>query len=177
MMKKNNRLSQHLFLLLALTSTSVVFASDNEKDDKQKQLSMPAAPTGPYRSHTENDKSNGNTSQVQAQAPQFIPPPQQAMPAPQFAQRPQQPPMQAPNWNRNQSQPMPPQFAQRPQQPPMQAPNWNRHQSQPMPAPQWTPPPAVPEWVKNPPYGPKPPEWVTNPPPRPNYNYGYPRHN
>ena len=54
-------------------------------------------------------------------------------------------------------------IAQRPPQPRMPAPNMNQYSPQPV---------QVPDWVKNPPYGPKPPAWVTHPPQPPMYGYG-----
>ena len=49
MMKKNNRLYQHLIILLALGNSSFALAEDNEVA-KKNQAAMPAAPSGPYRS-------------------------------------------------------------------------------------------------------------------------------
>ena len=195
MMKKNSKLYQLLIILLALTSTSLVLASDKDTSGTKEKAALPAAPDGPYRSQVTNE--SGNFSQRVMQRPrQAMPVPQMAqrpqpMPAPQWAQRPPQQPMPAPNWNQQRQQQMPaPQWAQRPPQQPMRAPNWNQHQSQPMPVPQWAQRPTqqsmpapnwnqhrqqrveVPEWVKNPPYGPKPPAWVTNP--KPFSGYGYP---
>lgn len=66
---------------------------------------------------------------------------------------------------------------QRPAQQPMPVRNRNQYRPQPMQAPQWVqrqPQQQVPEWVKNPPYGPKPPAWVINPPQQHGYAYRYP---
>jgi len=115
-MKKNNRLYQHLIILLALGNSSFALAGDNEIA-KKDQAVMPAAPSGPYRSHIAGDKEK----QVLA-VPSLVQRPMQPMPAPQWTQRPPQPPMPAPNLNRNRMQPMlAPQWTQRPPQPPMPA--------------------------------------------------------
>ena len=157
MMKNNSRLYVHLIMLFAMGNTPLVLA-DNNEDTQKDHAVMPAAPSGPYRSHIARDKERKVT-------------------APSLAQRPPQQPMPAQNFNRNRLQPMPaPQWAQRPPQQPMPAQNFNRNRPQPMPAPQWVQP-RVPEWVKNPPYGPKPPAWVTNPPKKPMYRYGNPNWN
>ena len=189
MMKKNSRLNQYLIILIALVNTSYVLASDSDEIKTKEQTAMPPAPSGPYRSQIDSSKNNQNTNKVEApqltQRPSQQPMPAQnfnrnrpqPMPAPQWAQRPQQQPMPAQNFNRNRPQPMPaPQWVQRPPQQPMPAQNFNRNRPQPMPAPQWVQP-RVPDWVKNPPYGPKPPAWVTNPPKQPMYRYGNPGRN
>ena len=183
-MKNNSRLYVHLIMLFAMGNTPLVLA-DNNEDTQKDHAVMPAAPSGPYRSHIARDKERKVTAPSLAQRPPQQPMPAQnfnrnrlqPMPAPQWAQRPPQQPMPAQNFNRNRLQPMPaPQWAQRPPQQPMPAQNFNRNRPQPMPAPQWVQP-RVPEWVKNPPYGPKPPAWVTNPPKKPMYRYGNPNWN
>ena len=185
-MKTNNRIIQYLIILLALANSSFVLASDA---NKKEQVAMPAAPSGPYRSQTDHDMSKQTNKNIQI--PQIRQQPLQHVPEQKLAQRlPQQqmrPPISAPRWNNN----APPhrmiapnvnqnwnrnaapqaQWTQRPPQqqmrPPVSAPAWvNKAPHQRMQAPQ------VPDWVKNPPYGPKPPAWVINPQQQPAYQYG-----
>ena len=156
-MKNNSRLYANLIMLFAMGNAPLVLA-DNNETTKNDQAVMPAAPSGPYRSHIVSDEERKVRTSSLAQRP-----PQQSMPAQ--------------NFNRNRPQPMPaPQWVQRPPQQPMPAQNFNRSRPQPMPAPQWVQP-KVPEWVKNPPYGPKPPAWVTNPPKQLMYQHGNPNWN
>lgn len=176
-MKKNNILYQHIFILLALGSTSFVSADANEIADKKDQLIMPAAPSGPYRSQAANDASTNNKKSEQSQwvqdpsqqlrqSPplghnrnrnQPVPPaawvnkPPVLQPMqPQWTQRPPQQPVPTPNWNSR--PPVQPQWAQRPPQQAIPAPNWNRRL------------PIPPQWAQRPPQQPMPAtNWNRNP--------------
>lgn len=145
-MKMNNRLYQYLIILMTMSNVSFVYANDDNVTRTKEKAAMPAAPSGPYRSQSDRDISK------QINVTKRMQQPKQSLPAVQLAQRPAQqqmrPPVAPPAWA-NQAPP------QR-----MMQPNWNQNVP---PQPQWVQP-EVPDWVKNPPRGPKPPKWVTNPP-------------
>ena len=150
----NNQLYKYLIILLAMGNTSQVLASENEVTKKDPAV-MPAAPSGPYRSHIGSDEkkkapassvANSSTQQPMP-APNFNGNRMQPMPAPQWGHP------NVPDWVKNPPRaPKPPAWVTNPPAPPA----WVNRSPQPMPAPQWVQP-NVPDWVKNPPYGPKPP--------------------
>ena len=180
-MKMNNRLYQYFIILFALGHAPFVLASDNSVDNKKEQAEMPPAPSGPYRTQSENNQAKQKVNNMQRSVPAMLA--QQSTQRPhqaQWKQPPQQHQRMAPNRNRN----IPPQvqWNQRPLQqmhrpvappawvnqvPPQQrmAPNRNRN----------IPPQA--QWNQRPPQQMQPPVWANNAPQHrvaPNWNRNVP---